>query len=177
MQLASKRQKNQVVRDFARWAQNVNFIGYSSARTLSDIAEFAHFQWALTAPSYVQPLFDSITQRPGFLVADIVYGRTATPDDAGFFLEKLTIVRSLKNISTFLPILLVESVTKETLKLLKDNKVVVALIDNVFDKNYTRLLGELVAVFANAGAIIVKNPSQIEKLFTELSKAEGYHFL
>ncbi len=165
--------KKQVARDFARWAQNVNFIGYGSAKTISNAAEFSHFQWALTAPSYVQPLFDSISQKPGFLVADVVYGRTATPDDVGFFLEKLAIVRSFKNASNFLPILLVESVTKETLKLLKDNKVVVARIDNVFDKNYTRLLGELVAVFANAGAIIVKNPSQIEKLFTELSKAEG----
>ena len=165
--------KKQVVRDFARWAQNVNFIGYDSAKTLSDVAEFAHFQWALTAPSYVQPFFNYTSQKPGFLVADVVYGRAATPDDVSFFLEKLAIVRSFKNISTFLPILLVESVTKETLKLLKDNKVVVALIDNVFDKNYTRLLGELVAVFANAGAIIVKNPGQIEKLFSELAKAEG----
>lgn len=165
--------KKQVVRDFARWAQNVNFIGYGSAKTLSDSAEFAHFQWALTAPSYVYPLFDSTSKKPGFLVADVVYGRVATPDDVDFFLEKLAIVRSFKNVSAFLPIFLVESVTKEGLKLLKENNVVVALIDNVFDKNYTRLLGELVAVFANAGAIIVKNPGQIEKLFAELSKAEG----
>lgn len=165
--------KKQLVRDFAMWAQNVNFIGYGSAKTLPDTAEFAHFQWALTAPSYVQPFFNSASQKPGFFVADVVYGRTATPDDVGFFLEKLAIVRSFKNISTFLPVLLVESVTKETLKLLKDNKVVVALVDNVFDKNYTRLLGELVAVFANAGAIIVKNPGQIEKLFSELAKADG----
>ena len=165
--------KKQVVRDFARWAQNVNFIGYGSAKTLTDTAEFAHFQWALTAPSYVQPIFNSISQKPGFLVADVVYGHTATPDDVGFFLEKLAIVRSFKNVSNVLPVLLVENVNKEGLKLLKDNKVVIALIDNIFDKNYTRLLGELVSVFANAGAIIAKNPSQIEKLFSELAKVEG----
>lgn len=165
--------KKQVIRDFARWAQNINFIGYGSAKTLSDTAEFAHFQWALTAPSYVQPFFNTVSQNPGFLIADVVYGHTASPDDINFFLEKLAIVRSFKNVSTFLPILLVESVTKEGLKLLKDNKVVVAFIDNVFDKDYTRLLGELISVFTNAAAIIAKNPNQIEKLFADLAKAEG----
>lgn len=43
--------KKQVVNDFASWAQNINLIGYDSAKVLSASAEFANFQWALTAPA------------------------------------------------------------------------------------------------------------------------------
>lgn len=51
--------KKQVVNDFASWAQNINLIGYDSAKVLSASAEFANFQWALTAPAYIQPLYDT----------------------------------------------------------------------------------------------------------------------
>lgn len=165
--------KKQVARDFARWAQNINLIGYDSAKTLSQSAEFAHFQWALTAPSYVQPFYNYELKKPGFLIADIVYGRIATEEDVKFFLDKLAVVRSFKKVPAFLPVLVADSLTKDALMLLKENKVLVALIKNIFDESYSRLLSELVSVFTNASAIISKNPSQIEKLFSDLSKAEG----
>lgn len=165
--------KKQVVRDFASWAGRINLIGYHSAKMFTASAEFAHFQWALTAPSYVQPLYDDKRKKPGFLVADIFYGRTADLEDIQFFLQKLSIIRSFKHLSPFFPVLITERVTPEALKLLKERKVTVALIENIFDQRYTELLSEIVSVFTNSSAIIAKAPEKIEALFSEISKSEG----
>lgn len=35
------------------------------------------------------------------------------------------------------------------------------------------MLSEIVKIFTNASAIISKNPAQLEKLFSEISKSEG----
>ena len=165
--------KKQVVNDFASWAQNINLIGYDSAKVLSASAEFANFQWALTAPAYIQPLYDTEKIRPGFVVADIFYGRTATEEDINFFLDKLSVIRTFKKLPAFMPVFLVENITREALMILKENKVMVALIKNVFDEKYAELLAEIVSVFSHSSAIISKNPGKIETLFSEIAKAEG----
>ena len=165
--------KKQVVNDFSRWARNLNFTGYHTAQILTEGAVFANFQWAFTAPSYIQPLYDMEEQKNGFVVADVVYGRMATEDDIRFFIDKLSIIRNFKKLPSFLPILLVDSVTPEALDLLKENKVVIAFIRNLFDDRYTELLAEIVNVFTNASAIVTKNPDKIETLFAEISKGEG----
>lgn len=165
--------KKQVVRDFVRWAKNINLIGYNSAKTLDDPAEFAQFRWALTCPSYTQPLFDLRKGKPGFVVADVFYGKTASVEDIQFFLQKLAIIRSYKKLSNFWPVFLAETVSNEALKELKENKVTVALIKNIFDERYAELLATIVNVFTNSSAIISKNPGKIEELFSEIVKAEG----
>lgn len=141
--------KKQVVNDFASWAQNINLIGYDSAKVLSASAEFANFQWALTAPAYIQPLYDTEKTRPGFVVADIFYGRTATEEDIKFFLDKLAVIRTFKKLPAFMPVFLVENISREALMALKENKVMVAIIKNVFDEKYTELLAEIVICFRN----------------------------
>lgn len=165
--------KKQIVHDFASWAENINMIGYNSAKTLDETAEFAHFQWALTAPAYIQPLYDHEKERPGFILADIFYGRAATVEDIKFFLDKLSIIRAFKKLPAFLPVFLVEKIDPEALMLLKENKVMVALIKNIFDQKYTELLAEIVRVFSNSSAIIAKDPTKVEELFREISRAEG----
>ena len=165
--------KKQVVNDFASWAQNINLIGYDSAETLSASAEFANFQWALTAPAYIQPLYDTEKTRPGFVVADIFYGRTATEEDIKFFLDKLSVIRTFKKLPAFMPVFLVENISREALMALKENKVMVAIIKNIFDEKYAELLAEIVSVFSHSSAIISKNPEKIEMLFREIAKAEG----
>ena len=165
--------KKQVVNDFVHWARNINLIGYDSAKTFTNSAEFAHFHWAVTAPSYIQPLYDIEQQKPGFVIVDIFYGHVAKIEDVRFFLDKLSVIRAFKNLPTIMPVLLVESVTIETLKELKNSKVTVALIKNIFDPKYTELLAEIVNIFSYSSAIIAKNPKKIEVLFGEIAKAEG----
>lgn len=55
--------KKQVVTDFANWARNINFVGYDSTKKLFETAEFANFQWAFTAPTYIQPIYNLETQK------------------------------------------------------------------------------------------------------------------
>ncbi len=165
--------KKQVVNDFANWAKKINLIGYDSAKTIPETAEFAHFNWALTAPSYIQPLFNMEEKHPGFVIADVFYGHVATIDDVKFFLDKLSIIRMFAKLPEIFPVFIVDSVTPEALKELKENKVVIALIKNIFDQKYTELLTEIVSIFTNSSAIIAKNPQKIEMLFSEISKADG----
>ena len=165
--------KKQIIHDFASWARNINLVGYDSFKTIFESAEFANFQWAFTAPSYVQPLYDLDLQKNGFVIGDVFYGKTADTEDIQFFINKLAIIRKYKKLSNFLPVLLLESATPEALKVLKEQKVVVAFINNLFDQRYVELLAEIVNIFTNASAIVAKNPAQIEKLFLEISKSEG----
>ena len=165
--------KKTIINDFNSWARGVNLISYEKGKTLFDKPEFAQFQWAYTAPSYIQPLYSSKENQPGFVIADVFYGSTATKESIRFFIDKLNIIRSYKNINPFLPVFIVDKIELDALKLLKENKVMVAVLNNFFSDKYTSLLNELVNAFANATSIINKNPDMIYKLFDELSKSEG----
>lgn len=164
----------QIIHDFAKWASKSNLVGFSSHKIIKDdIAEFAHFQWAFTAPSYVQPLYNMKEQKPGFIIADIFYWKKAEVVDIKFFLDKINIIRSFKNLYTFLPILIVNSVSHEALEVLKQNKIAIIFIDNMFGKKYLEFLKEIVYIFERCATIINKNPSKVENLFSELAKSEG----
>ncbi len=165
--------KKTIINDFNSWARGVNLVSYEKGKVLFDAPEFAQFQWAYTAPSYIQPLYSNKENQPGFVVADVFYGRTATKESIRFFIDKLNIIRSYKKIKPFLPVLLVDKIDAEALKLLKDNKVMVAILNNFFTEKYTVLLNDLVNVFANTTSIINKNPDMIYKLFDDLAKSEG----
>ena len=165
--------KRQIVHDFASWIGKMNLSAYNSISILDEKAQFANFQWAYTAPSYVHSLYDMKKNRPGFVVADVFYGKTATIKDIQFFIDKVNIIRSFRNLSNFLPIIIVDRINKDTLKLLKENKIMIALISNIFNNRYSQLLGDIVNLFANAAAIIFENPDKLEKLFIEIGKSEG----
>lgn len=165
--------KKTIVNDFNSWARGVNLISYDKGRTLFDAPEFAQFQWAYTAPSYIQPLHSNKENQPGFIIADVFYGSTATLESIRFFIDKLNIIRSYKNIKPFLPVFIVDKIEPDALRILKENKVMVAILNNFFSDKYTSLLNELVNAFANATSIINKNPDMIYKLFDEIAKSEG----
>lgn len=165
--------KKQIVNDFTKLIKNINLVAYESVKSFTDFAEFAKFQWAFTAPSYIQPLYNMESEKNGFVIGDVFYGKVAKEEDVMFFINKLNIIRKFKGLPAFLPILIVENVTPGAHKLLKDNKVVVAFIKEIFSQRYAELLSEIVKIFTNASAIISKNPAQLEKLFSEISKSEG----
>ena len=165
--------KRQIINDFASWAGKLNLTAYNSVHILDEKAEFANFRWAFTAPSYAHPLYDSKKNSPGFVVADVFYGKLATVQDIRFFIDKVNIIRSFKNVRDFLPVFIVDRVNPDALELLKEHKVIVAFINNIFDNRYSELLGDIVNLFANATAIILNNPGELERFFADLEKAEG----
>lgn len=165
--------KNVITQDFNTWARSVNLVAYERGRCLFENPSFGQFQWAYTAPSYIQPLCSYKIGKPGFVVADVFFGKTATPESISFFLQKIKVLRSYKNIQPFLPVLLVDKVDHDALEQLKENKVMVALLNNMFSNRYTELLNDLVNVFANATAILSNDPGQINDLFKAIEKNEG----
>lgn len=165
--------KKVIISDFNRWASGINLVAFEKGKELFDAPTFAQFQWAYTAPSYVQPLFSSKSEQPGFIIADVFFGEMATTESLSFFIEKLNIIRSFKNVKPFLPILLVDKIDHDALILLKKNKVTVAILNNFFDKKYTNLLNDLVNIFTNATSIINKNPDELYRLFDNIEKSEG----
>lgn len=165
--------KKVIVDDFNYWARGINLVAYEKGKGLFDTPQFGQFQWGYTAPSYVQPMYSNNSEQPGFVIADVIYGKKATKESISFFLEKLNIIRSFKNMQSFLPVLLVDKIDSDALALLKENKVLVAILNNFFTEKYTELLNDLVNVFANTTSIINKKPDLIYKLFDELAKGEG----
>lgn len=164
---------NIIVTDFISWATKLNMIAYNSSRLFPEEAIFAHFQWFATIPTYVTPLFDYKKNRPGFMVVDVLIKSDATVQDIEFFVEKIRIIRNFKRLPAFVPVLLLNSVSSEALQYLKENKIIVGILSNLFDKRYTQTIMNIYNVLRNATAVIMKEPEKLEELIREIAKSEG----
>lgn len=149
-----------IVNDFVTWAAKINIIAYNSAKIFPEEGGFAHFKWFATIPSYVIPLYDGVKQRPGFVVVDVLFKMNASVDDVMFFVEKVNIIRNFKRVPAFAPILLLNSVSNEALKYLKENKVIVGILSNIFDKRYSETLINMYNVLRNTTAVLLKEPQK-----------------
>lgn len=162
-----------IINDFISWAAKLNIIAFNSAISYPSIADFSHFQWNATCPSYMQPIYNCVEGNPGFLVADVIFNDQASVADVTYFIGKINIIRHFKNAPNFLPVLLVNSVSPEALKLLKEHKVLVGILSNLYDSNYTAILSDIYNVFQNATAILLKDATKIDSLLENISKSEG----
>lgn len=171
--LALETAKNIITKDFHKWASECNLVAYGSGKAFKDTPEFAHFQWGYTAPSYIEPLFSGTRSRPGFLVADIIYGEQATIENTSFFVEKLKIVRTFKKLPLMLPVLIVTEITPEALKRLKEHHVLVVILRQFFSEEYVALLGELVQLLSKVTAVLNNSPELVYDLFEKLESANG----
>ncbi len=159
--------------DFISWAAKINLIAFNSAISYPSIAEFSHFQWNITCPSYTQPIYDCLNGKPGFLVADVLFKPQASVSDINYFIGKTNIIRHFKNIPNFLPVLLVNSVSPEALKLLKEHKVFVGILSNLYDSSYVNILSDIYNVFQNATSILLNDTTKIDTLLENITKNEG----
>ncbi|MDL2215936.1 hypothetical protein LJB77_02630 [Ruminococcaceae bacterium OttesenSCG-928-N02] len=166
--------KKMVLSDFNDLARNTNTISYNSGKFWSN---FAHFQWGYTAPSYLQGISSwdvkNQTPVPGFIIADVVLQRNASVKDISFFIEKVNTIKSFRNISNFIPILIIYGVDAEALELLKKNNIAIAFIDKVFGREYVELLDDLINVITNATVMVSNAPDKVDKIFDALAKMDG----
>jgi len=162
-----------IVSDFISWAAKLNLIAYNSATIFPSIAEFSHFQWNATCPSYVQPIYNQEEEKPGFLVADVLYKNQVSISDITYFIGKINIIRHFKNVPNFFPVLLVNSVAPDALKLLKEQKIFAGILSNIYDSNYTSVLSDIYNVFQNATTILLNDASKIDSLLKNIAKNEG----
>ncbi|MFA9379339.1 MAG: hypothetical protein ACERKZ_21730 [Lachnotalea sp.] len=151
----------------------MNMIAFNSAKVYPMAAEFAHFQWGVTCPSYLQSLYNQQENKPGFVVVDAIFGKNVTLSDISFFISKINIIRHFKHLPNFMPVLLITSATQEAFQLLKENKVFIGVLGNLFDENYTSVLMDIYNVFKNATALLLNDSSKIDILLENISKYEG----
>jgi hypothetical protein len=151
------------------WARSISLISYNTGTFYSN---FGKFQWCFTSPGYVTGLrqYKDGKVKPFFLIADVLIGGEAQEKHVNFFVEKLKILNAQKNISRFMPFLIVESVTENAFKLLKENGVIVGFVNKLFGREYADLLGALTNTIVNAGAILKKDPEQYLNLLTRIDK-------
>lgn len=86
---------------------------------------------------------------------------------------KVNIIKSFRNVSNFIPTLIVYGTDAEAFELLKKSNVAVAFIDRVFGSAYVELLDNLINVITNATATILKNSKKIDKIFDALANMDG----
>ena len=56
---------------------------------------------------------------------------------------------------------------------MKEQKIFVGILSNIYDNNYTSLLSDIYNVFQNATAILLKDASKIDLLLENIAKNEG----
>lgn len=161
--------KKFVVNQFNDWARNTGQISYNKTKFHS---QFGKFSWGLVAPSYICSLakYSPSKITPGFVIADILIGNKVDLESISFFIQKIEILKQLKNLPNFLPFLIVDDIELEALNLLRQKGVIIGFTDQLFGCEYKELLKALINTITNAGAILKRHPDQYFTLINKLEK-------
>lgn len=161
--------KNFLLTQFSEWSKNIGLVSFNSAKYYS---EFGKYQFNFVAPSYIGTLPRKTTTKviPGFVVADFLIYNTINEKQIEFLINKVSALKSQKNIANFIPFLIVDSMDTQALNKLKSNGIVVAFVHELFDSQYKDLLHSLINLVTNAGAILKKNPDEYLSIVSKLNK-------
>lgn len=152
---------------FYNFSRSLGFVSYEKGKFNS---EFAKFQFCFTAPSYITGIVRYGAKiQPAFVVADILIGNINNETSIDFFLQKVQIIKTQTK-SNFLPFLITDVLTQEAFKKLKENGIIIGLINKLFGDEYEELLKSLISVITNAGTILKTNPDAYLKLLLQLNK-------
>jgi hypothetical protein len=157
--------KENILNAFGTLSKNIGLISF---KTGESFAEYGKFRWGFKGVSTVSGLMNEST--PGFLLADILIGSSIYEDDVRFFIEKIKHIQSFKNSPRLLPFLIVDSIDKKGLILLKKHGVIVAIIGELFGQKYAETLKELITILNNAGASLRETPEKYLDLISQLKR-------
>ena len=155
--------KEDVLNHFHEKFRNLGMISFYGGELFS---EYGKFRWSFKGVSYLKGIVDGA--KPGFILADILFGREIRKDDVDFFIQKLNHVQSFNNASKIIPFLIVDDLHIDALKHLKRNGVAIGFINELFGEKYAVALRELVFVLNNAGASLKSQPNKYLELIEEL---------
>lgn len=155
--------KDSILEDFHSLVRNTGMISYNTGEL---VAEFGKFRWGFKGVSYVDGLKSN--GKPGFILADVLFGVNVHKDDIAFFIEKLNYIKSFKNASRILPYLIVDDLDKEALEELKHHGIVIGFIKELFGETYGETLKELSNVLNNIGAALRSSPGKFPELLEAL---------
>ena len=163
--------KNLILLQFSDWSRKIGLTSYETSTLFS---QFGKFNWGFVSPSYIASLTSFNKEKnsiiPAYIVADILIGNKIEEKDVQFFINKVEVVKQLRNMPKFIPFLIVDDLELPALKLLKSKGIVIGFIKQLFGNEYKELLKSLINVVTNAGAILKKNPEAYLDLISKLNK-------
>lgn len=161
--------KNFLLVQFNDWSRKIGLSSYHSSKFHS---EFGKYQFNYVAPSYIGSIPGQSNNKiiPGFIVLDILIGNTVNENQIEFFVNKVSALKSQRNLARFIPFLIVESMDTKSLNVLKANGIVIGFVNELFGDKYKELLNSLINLVTNAGAILKKNPEAYLDIINKLNK-------
>ncbi|WP_320170510.1 hypothetical protein [Maridesulfovibrio sp.] len=160
-----------------RWAGRMNIASpeATTTRAPSTLPKFGTCHFDLCGPSYLNPLveFNNNKIQPGFFVSDVVLGVTLDINGIRPFTRKCAMLKALRNLPKFLPMLVADNFTPEALRECRSQGIIATRPDTIFGKDVAEALTSLLDTLNNSAAIAAVNPDRIEKLFSGISKIEG----
>ena len=159
--------KDVINNQFYNYTKSIGLISYEKGKFYS---EFSKFQFCFTAPSYIAGITKFKNKPlPAFVVSDILIGNKNDEENVDYFINKINIIKAQTN-SSFLPFLITDVLTQQAFKKLKQNGIIIGLVDKLFGNEYQELLKSLISTVTNAGTILKKNPEAYLKLLTQIEK-------
>ncbi|WP_271781998.1 hypothetical protein [Aquimarina algiphila] len=161
--------KKLILQHFETWSKNLGLVSFKKGKNNHIVGGF---QFAFTAPTYIDGLigYTSKQKKPGFLVADILIGNVTDEDSISFFIRKLAAIKASNPTLRLFPVLLVDGISVKALNQLKSNGVLVASIKELYGKDYSDLIKNLINTVTNAGAILKSEPEKYLSLMSKLTK-------
>lgn len=159
------------------WTRKLGMASYNAIdiRDVQRAPKFSTFHWDLCGPSYLLPLITVTGERrkPGFFVADVFCGNTLDVPHIQYFLRKVRMLKAMRRLVPFMPVLLADGYTKEALRAGRSVGVIMASTRNLFGETVANALNSLIDTLARAASIATDNPDRMIGLLTDLKAIEG----
>ena len=165
---------------FHEWLRKNGLISFSKAKLRpiinhdGEMPEYGHFEWDLTAPSYMHPLAvrSENHAKPGFIVADISLGARVTVATMQAFLKKVSSIRG-QRIPQALTIFVADEFDDEAWALGREKGVWFTTPSLLLGREVAQALEMLVNVLSNAAAAVSKDWPRIEQMLIQIGRIEG----
>ena len=164
---------------FETWCKNLGLISYDKAKLRHLEGEMqpqvGTFCWDLTAPSYLSGISQKKpdgVQKPGFVLADILFDVEVNEAGVLAFLTKVETVKNLKNVGACICFFIAESYSGAAFNLLKTKGIIPATPTTLFGRDVASALRLLMQTLTEAGQQAIDTET-LEKLLAGLQKFEG----
>ncbi len=166
-----------IVDALREWARKLAFASYNGISIRQDkvVPKFSTCLFDMAGPSYLMPLTTGPAKavKPGFLVADVFCDAELDLDHIQYFLRKVRILKSMRNVVPFLPILLADGFTSQALRAGRSAGVIMATIRNLFGEAIANSLSSLLDTLKRAAAVAATDPDRVIALLNGLRSIEG----
>ena len=159
------------------WTRKLGLASYNAIeiRNAERAPKFSTFHWDLSGPSYLLPLVSVVPggRKPGFFVADVFCDGTLDVPNIQYFLRKVRMLKAMRRVVPFMPVLLADGYTKEALRAGKAAGIMMATTRTLFGDSIANALSSLIDTLTHAAAVAASNPDRLSGLLKDLSAIEG----